>query len=241
LQETVEQQAATIQQLTDIVAKNEARHHSLERMIRWMGVGVFVLAIMFVIPMKQELFSVAHANEVDEQQPRTLMPTCGQLPQMPCDQVQSMLMTMFGQMMAEAGKELAPVAKQAYQAILGHSENYLAFMSVNIKDKINDLENKLAHAPAGSDKQKYLQSKINELKSILDFGANMTLMDHIANIDYDFNNLADVGYAIPKMMADIDNMSKRMDIMAFDIHNMAAAGVPVMGRMNNATSWMPGW
>ncbi|MCV6638893.1 hypothetical protein [Candidatus Albibeggiatoa sp. nov. NOAA] len=322
LQETVEQQAVTIQQLTDIVAKSEARHRSLERMIRWMGVGVFVLAIMFAIPMKQNLFSEAHAN--NDPQP---MPTCGQLPQMPCDQVQAMAMNMFGQMMAQVGKELAPLAEQ----VLGHSDGFLELIGARIRlqmaedigSLINTTTNELksvsnidqqekdklakavvkaskllakakavatpnemlaeldkattklvdvGNALAKAEQEQKLTTKleslirermqtthdIQEKRKIIDVGAKMTLMDHIANIDYDFDNLTTIGRVIPQLINDMNNMSDKMDnmsnrmdtmardmhnmnSMAFDIHNMAATGVPVMGRMNNATSWMPWW
>jgi len=276
LQETVEQQAATIQQLSEIVAKSEARHRSLERMIRWMGVGVFVLAIVLVMPIKQDLFSVAHANTPPEQQSPVNNMLCGSAGQllmnMPCGKVISMAKV-----------------ENLNNTAFGYSTAFLDLIGTRISNDIAELQQQKQHAPESE--KVYLTNRIAELEKLLEVakdkdgnsekdiygndvivGNKLTLMDHIANIDYDFDNLTTIGRIIPQLIGDMNNMSNQMNVMsanmssmdknmgnmsgrmdtmardmhnmnsmAFDIHNMAATGVPVMGRMNNATSWMPWW
>ena len=342
LQETVEQQAATIQQLSEIVAKSEARHRSLERAIRWMGIGVFVLAVVLVMPIKQDLFSVAHATTSPEQQSPVNNMLCGSAGQllmnMPCGEVKKMVMGLAkmenlkntplgysdGFLNMAGDRIVARIVKDSTDFInLGLNEvKQLKKLGISIDEKAihnqrdiagnelqqvqqmpeskdsKELKTKLAKLDIATGAIKVMAGILNtadakvddkEIKSlaesraiklfdileqrrITEIGANLTLMDHVANIDYDFDNLTAIGRIIPQLIGDMNNMSDQMTVMsaqmsnmdenmenmsgrmdtmardmhnmnsmAFDIHNMAATGVPVMGRMNNATSWMPWW
>ncbi len=270
LEETVEKQAETISQLADLMERNESRHRSLERTIRWMGVSVFILAIMLIVPVNQEsLLRIVHATgsgsaesaanlstaavQVPAPAPQEKPMQCGQIGNANCDQVKEMVtqvvMGIFGQAMGQMGQLIKTTKVESMEGTLaGYSPEYLEFMKERIEGQIAELESKIG--------EKGVKARIAELKKIKAFGHKMTIMDHIANIDYDFDNLSSIQSVLASVVADMNNMSNKvtnmstrmdtmavdmhnMNTMAFDIHNMAATGVPVMGRMNNATSWMP--
>jgi len=272
LEETVEKQAETISQLADLMERNESRHRSLERTIRWMGVSVFILAIMLIVPVNQEsLLRIVHATGSGSAESAANLSTaavqvpaptpapqekpmqCGQIGNANCDQVKEMVtqvvMGIFGQAMGQMGQLIKTTKVESMEGTLaGYSPEYLEFMKERIEGQIAELESKIG--------EKGVKARIAELKKIKAFGHKMTIMDHIANIDYDFDNLSSIQSVLASVVADMNNMSNKMtnmstrmdtmaldmhnmNTMAFDIHNMAATGVPVMGRMNNATSWMP--
>jgi len=224
LQETVEQQAQTIQQLTEIVAKSEMRYRSIERMVRWGGGITLVLALVLIIPMQQTSLATTEASPTSVLPPEIAQMSCGQaLQKMDCKHAEQML-GMF------------------YQSIFGHSKGYLELMDQRIDAQIAELEKQKTAAA---------KAKIEELKKIKEIGPKMTLMDHVANIDYDFDSLSQMSSKMANLaplIKDIETALKLMPSMEFSARSMAgdmrafaATGVPVMGRMNNATSWMPMW
>jgi|GEM_PF-2935420 len=309
LEETVEKQAETISQLADLMERNESRHRSLERTIRWMGVSVFILAIMLIVPVNQEsLLRIVHAtgsgsaeSAANEEKATTpIAPTtkqpmkCGQIGNADCDQVKKMVtevaMNIFGQMIKQLN------VGNLESTLIGYSPKYLLLMKNRIDREIKSLEKQQTEEKAGKIKlspmkKAYIANRLADLKHFKKHGHNMSILDHIANIDYDFDSLGGMKMLLSHMMSDMDNMSNQMtnmsgnmdnmstqmtnmsgnmdnmstqmtnmsgnidnmsgrmdtmavdmhnmNTMAFDIHNMAATGVPVMGRMNNATSWMP--
>lgn len=269
LEETVEKQAETINQLAELMERNESRHRSLERTIRWMGLSVFILAIMLIVPVNQEsLLRIVHATGSDSA-PSALKtaeapaPTpavqkeqpmqCAQIANANCDQVQEMAtklaMNVFGQIIGQLNVD------NLKGTLVGYSPEYLSFAKNRINKEILSLEEQEKKTLNPIEKA-YIKSRIDELKENIKFAAKMTILDHIANIDYDFDRLGGMKTLLSSMMNDMNNMSSKMtnmssrmdtmardmhnmNTMAFDIHNMAVAGVPVMGRMNTATSWMP--
>ncbi|MCP4697201.1 MAG: hypothetical protein GY862_10170 [Gammaproteobacteria bacterium] len=112
---------------------------------------------------------------------------------------------------------------------------------------------------AGSSaERKILQEKYGKLlareeKLMTKLASHMSLMDHIANIDLDFNNLE----GMAQKMADLRGLGKKVDgalttittlmpPIAADAHNISVSAayitrsaVPTMNRMDDSMRWMP--
>jgi len=226
LQETVEQQNHTIQQLAEIVAKSESRYRSLEKIIRWMGVTIIVLVVALVIPIKQDMINLVHAEDAPETPSST---SCSNIT---CEQVQQMAQQMMMQFAGMIGKQLSL------------SDGFKSAMAERLDFQIAVMKGKKTP-------EEQFAYRIKELEAMKTLGPQMTLMDHITAIDYDFDNFS----SIASKMANMANLGEKIEIaldlmpgMAYDMHQMnvsagimTAAGAPAMGRMSRATSWMPWW
>ena len=246
LQKTVEQQNQTIQQLAEIVAKSESRYRSLEKIIRWMGVTIIVLVVALVIPIKRDMINLVQAQTPSSG-------SSGSCSNLTCDQAKQMAQQMMMQFKEMVGKELGELStgfKTAVEKQLSLSDGFKTAMEKRINFQITVLKNEKSNTEDKEEKQQ-IDYRIQELGKMKEVGPKMTLMDHIAAIDYDFDNLTDIAAEATKMAHLINKIEIALDLMpgmAYDMHQMnvsagimTAAGAPAMGRMSRATSWMPWW
>jgi hypothetical protein len=247
LQKIIQNQNDTIRQLAETVARSESRYRSLEKMLRFGSLAIFSVLTMI-------LFVKFNDNNVQAEEkipvpvtPVTIGNSCDS-----CQNTAQMLemMKQFAQMIQGVENQLGGTAQefqktmQATQNTLSNFDNMMQNMGgqFQLSSGFKDLMAKRIDAQIAG----YSIDRMQELRMIKQIGAQMTLMDHVASIDYDFDNLA----RISGKMADLKNLGDEteatllmmltlMPQIAYDMRVLTYSAAPAMGQVSDWTSWMP--